>query len=246
MESLLTIENLTALLTLTAMEIVLGIDNIIFIAILVARLPKELQAKGRTLGILLALVFRILLLLSLKWIMGLTEPMFSLFDHGVTGRDIILILGGLFLVAKSTTEIHHKIAEASGVEAHDASAPKPKVNFGAAVVQIMLVDIVFSLDSVITAVGMAQNIAVMITAVLISMLIMLWLSGPISHFVENNPTIKILALAFLILIGVMLLVEGMGGHVSKGYIYFAMAFSLVVELLNMHYRKKAAAKSGAK
>jgi predicted tellurium resistance membrane protein TerC len=236
MESLLTIENLTALLTLTAMEIVLGIDNIIFIAILVSRLPEAVQAKARTIGILLALVFRIALLGSLKWIMSLTAPMFTLLEHGVTGRDLILILGGLFLVAKSTTEIHHKIAEAGHEE---TSGPKKVVaNFTTAVIQIMIVDVVFSLDSVITAIGMVQNLTIMIIAVIISMFIMLALSGPIANFVNRNPTIKILALSFLILIGVMLLVEGMGGHVSKGYIYVAMAFSLVVEMLNMHYRKK--------
>lgn len=242
MESLLTIENLVALLTLTAMEIVLGIDNIIFIAIMVARVSKDMQTKARTLGIMLALVFRIILLFSLTWIMGLTEPLFTLLDHGVTGRDLILLLGGLFLVAKSTTEIHHKIAEA-GADPTDTSVKRASMGFKYAVFQIMLIDIIFSLDSVITAVGMAQSLTIMVTAVIISMGIMLWLSGPISRFVESNPTIKILALAFLILIGVMLLVEGMGGHVSKGYIYFAMAFSLVVELLNMNYRKKAEIKA---
>lgn len=235
MEALLSIENLTALLTLTAMEIVLGIDNIVFIAILVSKLPKEVQKKARQIGILLALVFRILLLLSLSWIMGLTEPWITLFGHGFTGRDIILIAGGLFLVAKSTSEIHHKMNEAQD----DAALKKVAIKgFQAAVIQIMLVDIVFSLDSVITAVGMAQHIAVMIIAVVVSMLIMLWLADPISNFVDRNPTIKILALSFLILIGVMLLVEGMGGHVSKGYIYFAMAFSLAVEMINLRLRKK--------
>jgi predicted tellurium resistance membrane protein TerC len=241
MEALLTIENLTALLTLTAMEIVLGIDNVIFIAILVARVSPTKQAKARTIGIALALVFRIILLFSLTWIMGLTAPIFTLMDHGVTGRDLILLLGGLFLVGKSTTEIHHKMAEA-GDEAAGLAPKKSHLGFKNAVFQIMLIDVVFSLDSVITAVGMAQNLTVMIVAVVISMFIMLWLSSPIARFVNTNPTIKILALAFLILIGVMLLVEGMGGHVSKGYIYFAMAFSLLVEILNMNYRKKEIAK----
>lgn len=240
MEAFFTIENLTALVTLTAMEIVLGIDNIIFIAILVSRLEKRLQAKARSIGLILALVFRVALLLSLKWVMGLTNVLFTVMEHDVSGRDLILLLGGLFLVAKSTIEIHHKIDEAA--HHHDANEiknPKKTTNFGFAVFQIMLIDIVFSLDSVITAVGMAQEISVMIIAVVISMLIMLKLSGAISDFVDRNPTIKILALSFLILIGVMLVMEGMGSHVSKGYVYFAMAFSLVVELLNLQYRKKA-------
>lgn len=241
MDALFTIENLTALITLTVMEIVLGIDNIIFIAILVSRLEKHVQKKARTIGLFLALFFRIVLLLSLKWIMGLTSALFTLMEHEVSGRDLILLLGGLFLVAKSTIEIHHKIDEASHL--HDETKlnePKKKPsNFNAAVLQIMVIDIVFSLDSVITAVGMAQSIAIMILAVIISMLIMLKLSAPISDFVDRNPTIKILALAFLILIGVMLVMEGMGAHVSKGYIYFAMAFSLCVELLNLQYKKKS-------
>jgi predicted tellurium resistance membrane protein TerC len=239
MDALFSIENLTALITLTAMEIVLGIDNIIFIAILVSRVEKALQQKARTIGLMLALVFRVALLLSLNWIMGLTNVLFTLMDHGITGRDIILLAGGLFLVGKSTLEIHQKIEEAAHPESHGDQNSKKKVKFGSIVIQIMLIDIVFSLDSVITAVGMAQSVPVMIAAVVVSMLIMLKLSGPISDFVDRNPTIKILALAFLILIGVMLMVEGMGGHVSKGYIYFAMAFSLVVEILNMRYRRKA-------
>ena len=241
MDALFTIENLTALITLTVMEIVLGIDNIIFIAILVSRLEKHLQKKARTIGLFLALFFRVGLLLSLKWIMGLTTTLFTLMEHGFSGRDLILLGGGLFLVGKSTLEIHHKIEEASHHE--DSSQvemqKKKPSNFGAAVVQIMIVDIVFSLDSVITAVGMAQSVGVMILAVVISMLFMLKLSGPIGDFVDRNPTIKILALSFLILIGVMLVAEGTGEHVSKGYIYFAMAFSLVVEMLNLTYRKRA-------
>lgn len=241
MDSIFTIENLSALLTLTAMEIVLGIDNIIFIAILVSRLDRHLQKKARTIGLILAMVFRVVLLLSLKWVMGLTAPLLTLFNQDFSGRDLILLLGGLFLVAKSTLEIHHKIEEAA--HPHDPSgsqAPKRAIsNFKFAVFQIMIIDIVFSLDSVITAVGMAQSIAVMIIAVIVSMLIMLRLSAPIGDFVDRNPTIKILALSFLILIGVMLVMEGMGAHVSKGYIYFAMAFALAVEFLNMRYRRKA-------
>ncbi len=239
MESVFSIENLTALITLTAMEIVLGIDNIIFIAILVSRIEKKLQKKARSIGLTLALFFRIGLLLSLNWIMGLTQSLFTLFEHGFTGRDLILIGGGLFLVGKSTLEIHHKIEEAAHPDQESSGPSKRYANFSAIVLQITMIDIVFSLDSVITAVGMAQEISIMIAAVIVSMLIMLKLSGPISDFVDRNPTIKILALAFLILIGVMLMVEGMGGHVSKGYIYFAMAFSLVVEILNLQYRKKA-------
>jgi predicted tellurium resistance membrane protein TerC len=236
MEAFFTIENLTALLTLTAMEIVLGIDNIVFIAILVSKLPKSVQQKARKVGIFLALFFRILLLLSLSWIMGLTEPLVTVLEHGFTGRDLILLGGGLFLVAKSTTEIHHKVN--GDEEIAPGATAKTAKSFQAAVIQIMLVDIVFSLDSVITAVGMAQQISVMIVAVVLSMFIMLWLATPISDFVDKHPTIKILALSFLILIGVMLLVEGMGGHVSKAYIYFAMAFSLGVEMLNLRYRKR--------
>jgi predicted tellurium resistance membrane protein TerC len=220
------------------MEIVLGIDNIIFIAILVSRIEKNLQNKARSIGLTLALFFRVGLLLSLKWVMGLTAELFTILEHGVSGRDLILLLGGLFLVAKSTLEIHHKIEEAAHPHAQEHQKPK-KTNFSLIIFQIMLIDIVFSLDSVITAVGMAQSIAVMIIAVVISMLIMLKLSGAISEFVDRNPTIKILALSFLILIGVMLVMEGMGSHVSKGYIYFAMAFSLIVELLNLRYRKRA-------
>ncbi len=241
MDALFTIENLTALITLTAMEIVLGIDNIIFIAILVSRVEKHLQHKARTIGLVLALFFRIGLLLSLKWVMGLTSTLFTILEHDVSGRDLILLLGGLFLVAKSTIEIHHKIEEAThqNHSKQDLPIKKKSSNFNSVVVQIMLIDIVFSLDSVITAIGMAQSITIMVVAVIISMLIMLKLSAPIGEFVDRNPTIKILALAFLILIGVMLVMEGMGKEVSKGYIYFAMAFSLLVELLNMRYRKKA-------
>jgi predicted tellurium resistance membrane protein TerC len=239
MESFFSIENFTALITLTAMEIVLGIDNIIFIAILVSRIEKKLQKKARSIGLSLALVFRIALLLSLNWIMGLTEPLFTVLEHGFTGRDLILIGGGVFLVGKSTLEIHHKIEEAAHPDQEPSGPRRHGSNFTSIVLQITMIDIVFSLDSVITAVGMAQQISVMIAAVIVSMLIMLKLSGPISDFVDRNPTIKVLALAFLILIGVMLIVEGMGGHVSKGYIYFAMAFSLVVELLNLQYRRKA-------
>lgn len=235
MEALLTIDSLTALLTLTAMEIVLGIDNIIFIAILVGKLPKEQQEKTRKIGISLALIIRLLLLMSIAWVMSLTETLFEVFEHNVTGRDLILLFGGLFLIGKSTYEIHEKL------EAGPETATEVRSNSKSArstLIQILLLDIVFSLDSVITAVGMAKHIPIMVAAMVIAVLVMLVSSGKISDFVHRHPTIKILALSFLLLIGVMLMVEGMGGHVSKGYIYFAMAFSLMVEMLNIKYRKK--------
>lgn len=232
----LTTQSITALLTLTAMETVLGIDNIIFIAILVGRLPKENQAKIRNLGIGLALVIRIGLLFSISWIMTLTQPLFSIAEYSFSGRDLILLGGGLFLIAKSTFEIHHKIEGDPQIHLHEHE-PK-KVSPSSMLFQILILDVVFSLDSVITAVGMANQVSIMVVAMVISMIIMLVSAGKISSFVDRHPTIKILALSFLILIGVMLVAEGMGAHVSKGYIYFAMAFSLVVEVLNMQYRKK--------
>ena len=235
----MTAANLTSLVTLTAMETVLGIDNIIFIAILVARLPAESQNKIRNLGIGLALVIRIVLLFSISWIMTLKEPLFAIMDHSFSGRDLILLGGGLFLLAKSTFEIHHKVEGDPEIHLHEAEGNlKKKVSPNMMLFQILILDIVFSLDSVITAVGMASQVSIMVVAMLISMLIMLVSAGKISGFVEKHPTIKILALSFLLLIGVMLVAEGMGAHVSKGYIYFAMAFSLTVELLNMRYRKK--------
>ena len=225
----LTAQNLTSLFTLTAMETVLGIDNIIFIAILVGRLPKESQKKTRNLGISLALIIRVLLLFSISWIMTLTNPLFSILEQSFSGRDLILLLGGLFLVAKSTFEIHHKVEG-------DPQIHKKTVSARWMLFQILLLDIVFSLDSVITAVGMANHVPIMVTAMILSMMIMLVSAGSISNFVDKHPTIKILALSFLILIGVMLIAESFGAHVSKGYIYFAMAFSLAVELVNMRYR----------
>lgn len=235
----LTAANLTSLVTLTAMETVLGIDNIIFIAILVARLPVESQAKIRNVGIGLALVIRILLLFSISWIMTLKDPLFAFMDHSFSGRDLILLGGGLFLIAKSTFEIHHKVEGDPQIHLHEAQSHlKKKVNPGMMLAQILVLDIVFSLDSVITAVGMANQVSIMIVAMVISMIIMLASASSLSAFVDKHPTIKILALTFLLLIGVMLVAEGMGAHVSKGYIYFAMVFSLSVELLNMRYRKK--------
>jgi len=222
-----------SLLTLTGLEIVLGIDNVIFISILANKLPAEQRARARSLGLGLALITRILLLCSLAWIMRLSTPLFSMLDHAVTGRDLILIFGGLFLIAKSTHEIHGKL------EGEDGSGSSGKVvSFGMTIVQILLLDIVFSLDSVITAVGMANQLSVMITAVIIAVIVMLAFAGAISGFVERHPTIKMLALSFLILIGVTLIADGFGQHVPKGYIYFSMAFSLGVELLNLKLRSR--------
>ncbi|RPI63028.1 MAG: TerC family protein [Ignavibacteriales bacterium] len=224
---------LIALLTLTVLEIVLGIDNIIFISILSGKLPKEQQKKGRLVGLALAMLTRILLLFSISLIVKLTEPFFTVFGLGISGRDLILILGGLFLLAKSTMEIHSKL---EGEEEHHNV--KAKVSFIGVIIQILLLDVVFSLDSVITAIGMANDLPVMIIAVVIAVIFMMFFSGSISDFVENHPTIKILALSFLLLIGFTLIIEGLHQHIPKGYIYFAMAFSVFVEMLNLKLRKK--------
>jgi predicted tellurium resistance membrane protein TerC len=224
-----------AFVTLTALEIVLGIDNIIFISILVARLPKHQQPRGRTIGLGLAMGTRILLLLSITWVMSLASDLFTIWEQGFSGRDLILIGGGLFLLAKSTLEIHHSLEGAE--QSHDGAA-KVQATFLSVVTQIAIIDIVFSLDSVITAVGMADHVEVMIAAVIVAVLVMMVLAGPISDFVENHPTIKVLALSFLILIGTALVGEGLGFHIPKGYIYFAMAFSLGVEVLNIRLRKR--------
>ena len=234
-ESLFTIEALFSLATVAALEIVLGIDNIIFIAILVGRLPEHQRDKARIFGLALAMGTRILLLLSLFWIMKLTTPLFTLLAHEISGRDLILILGGLFLLVKSTNEIHHDIEEGGEEEKELKKSARGYYN---TLIQIAILDIVFSLDSVITAVGMASNILVMILAVVIAVGVMMFASKSISIFIENNPTIKILALAFLILVGVALIAEGLDFHISKGYIYFAMAFSLAVESINIYTRKK--------
>jgi predicted tellurium resistance membrane protein TerC len=225
-----------SLFTLTALEIVLGIDNIIFISILAGKLPVEQQAKARQLGLMLALVTRILLLLSLTWIMGLTKPMFTLpiMNQPISGRDLVLLLGGLFLIWKSVREVHEKLEDADG----HATAGKANVKFAGVIVQILLLDIVFSLDSVITAVGMANNVGVMIAAVVIALGVMLVFAGAISDFVNRHPTLKMLALSFLILIGVTLVGEGLGQHIPKGYIYFSMAFAFGVEMLNLKLRSK--------
>ncbi len=232
--ALATPEALIALLTLTALEIVLGIDNIVFLSVLTGRLPAEQRPRARRIGLLLAMCMRILLLLSVSWIMSLTKPLFSVFGHGLTGQKLILLLGGAFLLWKSVKEIHHKVeghAEAGAANAAGAT-------MGAVLVQIALIDLVFSLDSVITAVGMTTNVPAMIIAVVASVMVMMWAAGPIGDFVERHPAIKILALAFLILIGVMLIAEGLGQHMNKGYIYFAMAFALGVELLQIRMAAK--------
>ncbi len=248
-------EALIALLTLTLLEIVLGIDNIIFIAILVGKLPETMRNKARRVGLALAMIMRVLLLLSIKWVMGLKSKLFAIpflnepahFDGThpatgpahipleMTGQRLILLIGGLFLIAKSTWEIHDKLEG----EEHEGAGKKP-ANFAAAIVQILLLDLVFSLDSVITAVGMAEHLWVMIAAVIIAVGIMMIFSGYIVRFVDKHPTIKMLALSFLILIGVMLVAEGIGRHIEKGYVYFAMAFAVGVEMLNIQLRKKSA------
>jgi predicted tellurium resistance membrane protein TerC len=227
-------EGWIALATLTVLEIVLGIDNIIFISILAGKLPQADRARARKLGLSLAMIIRILLLLSITWVMGLTAPLFSVLGQEISGRDIILIVGGLFLLGKSTLEIHEKL---EGVEGHGSA--KVVASFAAVIVQILLLDIVFSLDSVITAVGMADDVAVMILAVVIAVGVMLVSAGTISEFVERHPTVKILALSFLLLIGVSLMAEGFDQHIPKGYIYFAMAFSVFVEMINLRVRSKA-------
>ena len=227
-------ETLIALSTLTFLEIVLGVDNIIFISILASRLPEQQQARARRIGLLLAMGTRILLLFSLAWVVRLTAPLFSLWSHEISGRDLILILGGLFLLYKSTHEIHARL---EGEEEEHAGSRR-KAAFGAILIQIALLDIVFSLDSVITAVGMVDQVSVMIVAVIISVIIMMIAAGPISAFVNRHPTVKILALSFLLLIGLSLLLEGFDHHIPKGYIYFAMAFSVFVEMVNLRVRVK--------
>jgi predicted tellurium resistance membrane protein TerC len=229
-------ETYVSLLTLTAMEIVLGIDNIVFIAILVGKLPAEQQGKGRQLGLSLALLMRLGLLFAISWVMGLTEPFFTVVGRGFSGRDLILLGGGLFLVAKATHEIYDKLEVEHTERARAGSA----VSFAVILAQIVALDIVFSLDSVITAVGMAQQLFVMVIAMVAAVGVMLVFAGRIGDFVNRHPSMKVLALSFLLLIGVMLVAEGMGQHIGKGYIYFAMAFSLGVELLNMRLRKRLA------
>ena len=223
-----------ALVTLTLLEIVLGIDNIIFIAILVTRLPQAQRDRARILGLALAMLTRIALLTSIFWIMKLVEPLFSVFGVEISGKDLILIGGGLFLIWKSTFEIHAQTQD----ESHDEFDSTKRASFGGTLIQIALLDIIFSLDSVITAVGMAKDLPVMILAVIIAVLIMMFASKYIARFVDENPSIKVLALAFLILVGVTLIADGLDFHISKAYIYFAMAFSLAVESINIYISKK--------
>ncbi|MEO7658956.1 MAG: TerC family protein [Pyrinomonadaceae bacterium] len=232
-----------AFATLTLLELVLGIDNVIFISILSGKLPEEQQQKARYIGLSLALGIRVLLLLSLSWVIGLTEPLFNLFGRGISGKDLVLLLGGLFLIAKSTHEIHGSLEGE-----HDEGGKKVYAGFVSVIIQIVLLDIVFSLDSVITAVGMISTtygpngIYIMIAAVVISIIAMMLFAGPIGEFVERHPTIKMLALSFLLLIGVMLVAEGFHQTIPKGYIYFAMAFSVFVEMLNIRIRKASPVK----
>lgn len=224
-----------SLLTLTLMEIVLGIDNVIFISIVSGKLPEDQQKRARGIGLFLALFIRILLLMTISWIIGLTYPVFTLFENEISWRDIILIVGGLFLIGKSTMEIHERIEH--GEEDLQNSAKKP-VSFKAVVGQIMILDVVFSFDSIITAVGLADHVSIMVIAVVAAMIIMFVFAGPVSDFIHRNPTMKMLALSFLIMIGLTLIIEGLEVHVPKGYVYFAMAFSLLVESLNIRLRKK--------
>ncbi len=224
-----------ALVTLTTLEIVLGVDNIIFIAILAGRLPPEQQARGRSIGLALAMLSRIALLFSISLVMRLTAPLFHLFRHGFSGRDLILLAGGLFLLAKATHEIHNCL---EGEEEQHESAPRHATMINV-VGQIMVLDIVFSLDSVITAVGLTDQLPVMVTAIVVAVLVMLFLAGAISRFIEEHPTIKVLALSFLLMVGLALIGEGFALHIPKGYIYFAMAFSVFVELVNLRVRRRA-------
>jgi predicted tellurium resistance membrane protein TerC len=233
MEWIASPEAWVALATLTALEIVLGVDNIIFISILVGRLPESQRQRGRVLGLGLAMGTRILLLLTLTWIMRLQAPLFTLASTGISGRDLILIGGGLFLIAKSTMEIHESL---EGENESETGKPR-HASFLSVIIQIGLIDIVFSLDSVITAVGLADDVAVMILAIMIAVIVMMFAAGAIGRFVDNHPTIKMLALSFLVLIGLALIGEGVDLHIPKGYIYFAMAFSVLVEMLNIRIRK---------
>lgn len=245
MEALLDPQIWISLVTLTFLEIVLGIDNIVFISILAGKLPLEQQPKARKLGLAAALITRLMLLASLAWVVKLTAPLFTVVGQEISGRDLVLILGGLFLLYKSTVEIHERVTHEEGLPGHPEGKGKKRVTFTGVIFQIMILDIIFSLDSVITAVGMVDNLWVMVAAVIIAVLIMLLAVNPISHFVDEYPTIKMLALSFLLLVGMALVGEGFGLHIPKGYIYFAMFFSLAVEVLNIRVsrRKKKAGKA---
>jgi predicted tellurium resistance membrane protein TerC len=233
MEGLLTADAIVALITLTVLEIVLGVDNVIFISILAGKLPADQQDRARKVGLMAAMAMRIALLFSLAWIVRLTDPIVTILGRGISGRDLILLGGGLFLLAKATREIHEKL---EGEEGEITARVAP--SFGAVIGQIMLLDIVFSLDSVITAVGMADQLAVMVLAVMIAVGIMMVSASSISRFVNEHPTVKVLALSFLLLIGASLIAEGLGTHIPKGYIYFAMAFSVFVEMINLRAARK--------
>ena len=235
MGALFTSSGLVGLITLTFLEIVLGVDNVIFISVLSSRLPESKQGPARRIGLLVAMGMRILLLLSIIWIIKLTAPLFFILGRPISGRDLILIGGGLFLLAKATTEIHERL---EGEEGHSSARVRP--SFAGVITQIAMLDIVFSLDSVITAVGMVQEITIMITAVILAVGVMMFSAGPISAFVNRHPTVKVLALSFLLLIGISLIGEGLGMHIPKGYIYFAMGFSVFVELINLRIRRVAA------
>lgn len=226
---MLTFENIVALLTLTMLEIVLGIDNIVFLVILTGKLDPAKQVRIRRLGLFAAMIMRILLLLTITWIMKLTQPLFYLFSHGFSGRDLILIVGGLFLLGKSTYEIHHNLEDRDKPHSPGGVAS----SFSAVIFQVMLIDIIFSLDSVITAVGMARHVVIMVVAVVAAVVTMFIFVETVTDFIEKHPTFKMLALSFLLLVGVVLVADGFGRHISKGYIYFAMAFSLMVEILNI-------------
>ena len=236
MDAFLTADGLIALVTLTVLEVVLGIDNVIFISILAGKLPASEQERARRIGLIAAMVMRILLLMSIAWIIRLTAPLFTVFEHPFSGRDLILAIGGLFLIFKSTREIHERL---EGEEGHVSNRVAPSL--AAVVGQIMLLDIVFSLDSVITAVGMAEDLSVMVAAVVIAVAIMMFSSGAVSRFVDAHPTVKVLALSFLLLIGCSLIADGFGVHIPKGYIYFAMGFSVFVEVINIRVSKKGKA-----
>lgn len=233
MESLLSIDGLISFASLVLMEIVLGVDNIIFISILTGRLPKHQQEKARFVGIGLALLIRVALLFLLTWLIGLNKILFTVFELDVSGRDLIMMAGGLFLIYKSTTEVHQKL------EGHeDTAGQNATLTFGTAIVQIILLDIVFSFDSILTAIGLVQDVTIMVLAVVIAMVVMLLSANTISEFIQKHPTIKMLALSFLLIIGILLLVEGFHVHVPKGYVYFAIFFSLLVEILNIKVRKR--------